>query len=298
MIIDSHVWLSKPEHWGGKGVMDDAMYRAGWAARGLGEKTGLLQGMSAEQMIERMDEAGVDMAVCHASKVPHLDSEVPASFVAEAAAKYPGPLHRPRQRGPVRGSQRRPERWTRLVDMGLVGMKISPASSFDLPLNDPSLMPIYERAAELGMIIFVHTGWSGYFLLKNQHPILLDDVAVEFPELKLVVVHAGENYYEAVVMMIAQEPQHVRQHGLVGVPAAARDPTSVSSSTPSTSWCSTRCCGGTDNYDCREDVPFVKSLPAMAAEHNIAPGLPELTDEDIADYMGNNAARLLGLEAS
>ena len=63
MIIDSHVWLSKREHWGGKGVMDDAMYAAGWAARGLGAKTGLVKGMSAEQMIERMDEAGVDMAV-------------------------------------------------------------------------------------------------------------------------------------------------------------------------------------------------------------------------------------------
>ncbi len=127
MIIDSHVWPSKPEHWGGKGVMDDAMCAAGWAARGLGAKTGLLQGMSAEQMIERMDEAGVDMAVCHA------------------------------------------------------------------------------------------------------------DVTVRFAGLKLVVVHAGE------------------------------------------------------------DVSFVKSLPAQASGHNIAPSLPDLTEDDIADYLGNNSARLFGI---
>ena len=113
MIIDSHVWLSKPEHWGGKGVMDDAMYAAGWASRGLGTKTGLLKGMSAEQMIERMDEAGVDMAVCHASKVPHLNSEVPPSFVAAAVEKYPDRYIGLGERRPVRGPQRACARWRR-----------------------------------------------------------------------------------------------------------------------------------------------------------------------------------------
>ena len=56
-----------------------------------------------------------------------------------------------------------------------------------------------------------------------------------------------------------------------------------------------KCLWGTDNFDCREDVPFVRSFPAKAAELGIAPGLPELTDDDIADYMGNNAARLFGV---
>ena len=39
----------------------------------------------------------------------------------------------------------------------------------------------------------------------------------------------------------------------------------------------------------------MKSLPAKAAEYNIGPGLPEITDDDIADYLGNNAARLFGV---
>ena len=50
------------------------------------------------------------------------------------------------------------------------------------------------------------------------------------------------------------------------------------------------------NYDCREDVLFVKSLPAKAAEHNITPELPELTDDDIADCMGDDAAHLFGVD--
>jgi predicted TIM-barrel fold metal-dependent hydrolase len=293
MIIDSHVWLSKPEHWGGKGVMDDAMYAAGWAARGLGTKTGLVKGMSAEQMIERMDEAGVDMAVCHASKAPHLNSEVPPSFVAAAVEKYPD---RYIGLGSVDlfGGLSALREMEEIVDMGLVGMKISPASSFDMPLNDLSIMPIYEKAEELGMVIFVHTGWSGYFLLKNQHPILLDEVAVRFPDLKLVVVHAGENYYEEVVMMMLKNANMYANTGWWGFLQPVE--TNVRFLKYAKHFMVLdKVLWGTDNYDCRDDVPFVKSLPAQAAEHNIAPGLPELTDDDIADYMGNNAARLFGV---
>ena len=87
-----------------------------------------------------------------------------------------------------------------------------------MPLNDERIMPIYEKAEELGMVIFVHTGWSGYFLLKNQHPLLLDDVAVRFPDLKLVVVHAGENYYEEVVMMMLKNPNMYANTGWWGFP--------------------------------------------------------------------------------
>ena len=267
MIIDSHVWLSKPEHWGGKGVMDDAMYAAGWAARGLGTKTGLVKGMSAEQMIERMDEADVDMAVCHASKAPHLNSEVPASFVAAAVEKYPdryiglGSVNLFGGLGALREMEE-------IVDMGLVGMKISPASSFDMPLNDLSIMPIYEKAEELGMVIFVHTGWSGYFLLKNQHPILLDDVAVRFPDLKLVVVHAGENYYEEVVMMMLKNPNMYANTGWWGFLQPLE--TNIRFLKYAKHFMVLdKVLWGTDNYDCREDVPFVRSLPARGgrAQH-------------------------------
>ena len=294
MIIDSHVWLSKPEHWGEKRVMDDAMIKAGWTE--VGKKTGLIQGMSAEQMIDRMDEAGVDMAVCHANKSPHLGAEVPASFVASAVEKYPD---RYIGLGSVDlfGGLSALREMEDIVAMGLVGMKISPATSFDMPLNDARLMPIYEKAEELGMIICVHTGWSGYFYLKNQHPILLDEVSVRFPDLKLLVVHAGENYYEEVVMMMLKNPNMYANTGWWGFLQPLE--TNIRFLKYAKHFkVLDKVLWGTDNYDCRDDMPFVKSLPAQAKKYNIAPGLPELTDEDIRDYIGNNAARLFGLEVT
>jgi predicted TIM-barrel fold metal-dependent hydrolase len=181
-----------------------------------------------------------------------------------------------------------------IVDMGLVGMKISPASSFDMPLNDLSIMPIYEKAEELGMVIFVHTGWSGYFLLKNQHPILLDEVAVRFPDLKLVVVHAGENYYEEVVMMMLKNSNMYAGTGWWGFLQPLE--TNVRFLKYAKHFMVLdKCLWGTDNFDCREDVPYIKSFPRLARELNIAPGLPDLTDEDIDAYLGDNAARLYGV---
>ena len=42
---------------------------------------------------------------------------------------------------------------------------------------------------------------------------------------------------------------------------------------------------------------YIKSFPRLARELNIAPGLPDLTD-DIAACLGGNAARLLQLDGS
>ena len=90
MIIDTHVWLSEPNSWGDLTMMDDAMIDAGWTE--IGEKTGLNQGMSGEEMVARMDEAGVDMAISHAIKMPHLNAHVPSEFVAGEVAKFPDRL--------------------------------------------------------------------------------------------------------------------------------------------------------------------------------------------------------------
>ena len=52
---------------------------------------------------------------------------------------------------------------------------------------------------------------------------------------------------------------------------------------------------GTDNYDPRIDVALVKSLPEKSKEYNLFPTLPEINDEDIKNYLGNNAAKLMGI---
>ena len=294
MIIDTHVWLSEPNSWGDLTMMDDAMIDAGWTE--IGEKTGLNQGMSGAEMVARMDEAGVDMAISHAIKMPHLNAHVPSEFVAGEVAKFPDRLIGMGSVDLLGGLPALRE-MEEIVDMGLIGMKITPAPDYDMNLDDERIMPIYEKAEELGMIIQVHTGWAGYDLLSQQHPLHLDRVSVRFPELKLIVVHAGFNYYEEVVMMMLKNRNMYAGTGWWGFLQP------LEASVRFLKYAKhfkvlDKCLWGTDNYDCREDVPYIKSFPRLAKELNIAPGLPDLTDDDIAAYLGNNAARLLQLDGS
>jgi uncharacterized protein len=59
--------------------------------------------------------------------------------------------------------------------------------------NDPGYRPYYELAARYKKPVFFHTGdtYSPYAKLKFAHPLLIDEVAVDFPTTKFVMAHAG-----------------------------------------------------------------------------------------------------------
>lgn len=63
----------------------------------------------------------------------------------------------------------------------------------DTYINDPELWPFYQRAEELGIVLDIHTGFSWVPPGKSKYalPILLDDVARDFPQLKIVAFHMG-----------------------------------------------------------------------------------------------------------
>ena len=71
-------------------------------------------------------------------------------------------------------------------------VNIQPAF-FHLGINDSAFYPVYAKAAELGLVVFVHTGinYGTTLPFGNDHPMLLDEIACAFPELDLVACHAG-----------------------------------------------------------------------------------------------------------
>lgn len=81
----------------------------------------------------------------------------------------------------------------RISDLGLRGIKIhAPAQHF--PLNCDWIMDAYEQMERLGLIADFHLGVHGY-RLKEYHPLLLDEVAHRFPELRMVFEHMGGWHY-------------------------------------------------------------------------------------------------------
>src|SRR5206468_12163625 len=57
----------------------------------------------------------------------------------------------------------------------------------------PGLAALYEKAQELGVPVMVHTGTSIFPEARNKYgdPMALDDVAVDFPNLTLILAHGG-----------------------------------------------------------------------------------------------------------
>ena len=66
--------------------------------------------------------------------------------------------------------------------------------------GDPIAWPLYEVIAEYGLPAIFHTGHSGMgtgmpggggIRLKYGQPILFDDIAADFPQMKVVLAHPG-----------------------------------------------------------------------------------------------------------
>ena len=77
-----------------------------------------------------------------------------------------------------------------LADLGLRGLKLSPPSQEFYP-DDQAVYPLYERAQALGIPIVMHTGmsWEPNTRLAWGHPMHLEPVLADFPELRIVAAH-------------------------------------------------------------------------------------------------------------
>ncbi len=86
----------------------------------------------------------------------------------------------------------------RLVSAGKVrGLKLHPPVQKFVP-NDPIAYPLYEVFAEARLPVIFHTGHSGIgtgmpggggVRLKFGHPMPIDDVAVDFPSMPIIMAH-------------------------------------------------------------------------------------------------------------
>lgn len=104
----------------------------------------------------------------------------------------------------------------RLVSLGIRLLKIHPNHQA-FPANaytnglDP-LAKIYRRCEERGLPVMVHTGTSIFPGARSKwgNPMELDDVAIDFPDLPLVMAHGGRPLYMEEAFFILRRHRNVR----------------------------------------------------------------------------------------
>jgi predicted TIM-barrel fold metal-dependent hydrolase len=86
-------------------------------------------------------------------------------------------------------------------DYGFKGLKLYPLSGF-YP-DDERMYPVYEKAEKYGCVVLFHTGGKdcGSMSLKYDNPIYLDNLAAEFPELKIIIAHVGYPWIDMAIQV-------------------------------------------------------------------------------------------------
>ncbi|NND07958.1 MAG: amidohydrolase [Saprospiraceae bacterium] len=94
----------------------------------------------------------------------------------------------------------------RFTGMGEIGTQLN-----GVPPNDPSLEPYFKFAEELDLPVLIHTLGIGpympHFSSAAGSPLLLEEVLVKHPKLRLFVENAGYPYHDEMIAMMYQYPQ-------------------------------------------------------------------------------------------
>jgi uncharacterized protein len=187
-----HVWL--PEHLGGAEYGDqlEARYPS---IRSMG---------SFEDAEEARQEAGVECAVAIALVSKHLGFEIPNQFIAEYVQSNPGTTVGFASVDP--NDPKAPDQLRYAVEtLGLRGLKLSPPYQAFHP-HSPEAVAVYRQADQLGLPVMFHQGavFTRRGILEWAYPALLDKVARDFPEMKIIIAHGGQPWYTETVALMSK----------------------------------------------------------------------------------------------
>ncbi|MFS8542799.1 MAG: amidohydrolase family protein [Limnochordales bacterium] len=92
-------------------------------------------------------------------------------------------------------------------DLGLRGIKMSPIYQAFHPM-DERILPVYKFAEQHGLPILIHQGatFPRRAPLKYAHPAMLEDVALAFPELRVIIAHLGHPWEHETIVLIRKQP--------------------------------------------------------------------------------------------
>lgn len=161
--------------------------------------------MPLPEFIQQMDEAKIDKAVLVNPAIKGLPIRPMNEAVAEILKRHPDRFIGFAGFDPNSGEDSVREIEYAVKTLGFSGLKSVP-SSLELDLNDRAFYPFYRKAEELGIPVLIHVGsviLKG-LRTKHVHPLMIDDVAFDFPDLKIICAHLGGWQYMDTLNMMLQ----------------------------------------------------------------------------------------------
>lgn len=233
-----------------------------------------------DKYLEVLDGAGVEFAVVVAELAP-ITSAIASNETIERLCSASPRLIPFASINPYLTAHPTRELERLVLKLGFRGLKLYPTYQ-QYYLNDPMLYPLYAKAQELRIPVMWHTGSSVFpaSRLKYGDPLHGDDVAVDFPDLTLIMAHSGRPIWYDHAYTLARLHENVYME-LAGLP-----PQRLLNYFPELERVADKVLFGSD----------WPSIPTATIRRNIEiiRGLP-LSEKAKEQILGANAARILRL---
>jgi predicted TIM-barrel fold metal-dependent hydrolase len=166
-------------------------------------------GVSIEDYLRKMDAAGIERSLLIAVRAGDLrmqgSFEIPYEKVAHWCRRHPDRFSGLAGVDPFRGMQGLRDLEHAVKELGFVGAHLYP-HWFRLAPNEALYYPYYAKCCELDVPIMMQVGQNLIYqkevrLPSVARPILLDQIAIDFPELRLLGIHIGVPWTDEMIAM-------------------------------------------------------------------------------------------------
>lgn len=147
----------------------------------------------------------VTRSIVFGFKSRYLDAEIPNELVATYVRKHPEKLIGVAGIDPTDLPAAMDELTRMRADRGMKAIATSPAVQ-DFHPADSRAMQVFVEAARTNMPVFIHQGFQFCAAGKMEfaRPVLMDEVARELPQLKIVIAHMGYPWVEECIVLLGK----------------------------------------------------------------------------------------------
>lgn len=278
MIVDAHVHAWDEELHLGRGFSSELR-------RITGDSTFSLT-VSPGQLVEDLDQGGVEYAIVQGFNARRQQSYVPFSWLRDFCNTAPARLAVMATLDPTGGDLA--AQLSEAEVAGACGFKLLPSYGW-FRVTDPALRPVYEHAARQALPVMIHASAATARDAKFEfaHPRPIEDVAMAYPELVLVLAHLGYPWQEEAYCLVRRFPNMY-----LDMSAFARRPGSLRNSLRLAAEY-----GVLDRIIYGSDSPFHGSSYQLVASikhiwSDLALEHEAFTEAELSEVMGGRAARL------
>ena len=159
--------------------------------------------ITVDDMVRTMDESEVETSVllafdCETTHGWKVSNEIVANLVAQRPDRFVGFA----SVDPNKHQLAVMELEHAVRELGLRGLKLHPPTQHFYP-NDRAHYPLWAKAQELGIPVLIHTGHNqSGGRLQYGDPTLVDEVALDFPDLKIILAHFGFPWVNQAISVV------------------------------------------------------------------------------------------------